>query len=302
LSTDRETTRFVRSWLEEGVTTLPDRLLDVVLDQLPATPQRRSRWPAWRPNQMNLYAKVLAGAAAALVVAVAGYQLLAGRPGAGGPSVAPALTAAPPSPSSTQTPTASAVSPAPTRQAAFPSAGPLALGRHQVTVEGASFTLDFAEPGWTSGGDIFIGKGTHLEPDSISIAFWPMDPDFVYLDSCGEKPAQPVGPTGGDMAAAIAGMSQLELVSGPTSVTLDGNLALHVVVRVPDEIDCEPNAFWLWGDASLSRYASAAGSTFSVWIIDVNGNRVQIDAESFAGAGPEIDQEIQALIASIRFE
>ena len=42
MSTDRDTTRIVRSWLEEGVTELPDRVLDAVLDQLPATPQRRA--------------------------------------------------------------------------------------------------------------------------------------------------------------------------------------------------------------------------------------------------------------------
>ena len=42
MSTDRDVTRIVRSWLEEGVTALPDRVLDDVLDQLPATPQRRA--------------------------------------------------------------------------------------------------------------------------------------------------------------------------------------------------------------------------------------------------------------------
>jgi len=39
MSTDRETTRIVRSWLEEGVTALPDRVLDTVLDQVPVTPR-----------------------------------------------------------------------------------------------------------------------------------------------------------------------------------------------------------------------------------------------------------------------
>jgi len=38
MSTDRDTTRIVRSWLDEGVTVLPDRVLDAVLDQVPATP------------------------------------------------------------------------------------------------------------------------------------------------------------------------------------------------------------------------------------------------------------------------
>jgi hypothetical protein len=92
MSTDRETTRVVRSWLDEGVTKLPDRVLDLVLDQVPATPQRRSGWSAWRSYRMNTYAKLAAAAAAVLVVAVVGYQFLPGRPGNGGPGPSPTPT------------------------------------------------------------------------------------------------------------------------------------------------------------------------------------------------------------------
>jgi hypothetical protein len=95
MSTDRDTTRVVRSWLEEGVTALPDRVLDAVLDQVPATPQRRSWWPAWRPNEMNTYAKLIAGAAAVLLVAVAGYQLI---PRTSGPGVAGSAPVSTPNP------------------------------------------------------------------------------------------------------------------------------------------------------------------------------------------------------------
>ena len=42
MSAERDETRIVRSWLEEGVTVLPDRVLDAVLDQLPTTHQRRA--------------------------------------------------------------------------------------------------------------------------------------------------------------------------------------------------------------------------------------------------------------------
>ena len=90
MSTDRETTRVVRSWLEEGVTRLPDRVLDSVLDQVPATPQRRSGWSAWRSYRMQTYAKLAAVAAAFVLVAVVGYQLLPRNGGVGGqPTVAP---------------------------------------------------------------------------------------------------------------------------------------------------------------------------------------------------------------------
>jgi hypothetical protein len=34
MTTERETTRIVRSWLEDGATQLPDRVLDGVLDAL----------------------------------------------------------------------------------------------------------------------------------------------------------------------------------------------------------------------------------------------------------------------------
>jgi len=92
MSTDRETASIVRSWLEDGVTRLPDRVLDTVLDQLPATPQRRPRWAAWRPNSMSFYTKVAVAAAAVLVVALAGYQLLPRNGSVGGPTTGPSPT------------------------------------------------------------------------------------------------------------------------------------------------------------------------------------------------------------------
>ena len=103
MHTDRDTTRIVRSWLEEGRTALPDHILDAVLDQVPATPQRRSWWPAWRFVDMNTYAKLAIGVAAVAVVAVVGINLLAGTGGGVGgsstvspsPSLGGAPTAAP---------------------------------------------------------------------------------------------------------------------------------------------------------------------------------------------------------------
>jgi hypothetical protein len=86
MSVDRETNRIVRSWLDEGVTQLPDHVLDAVLDQVPATPQRRSGWSAWRSHRMNAYARVAAAAAALVIVAVLGYQFLPRSGGVGGPN------------------------------------------------------------------------------------------------------------------------------------------------------------------------------------------------------------------------
>lgn len=97
MSTDRETTRIVRSWLTEGVTALPDRVLDAVLDQVPATPQRRPWWRAWRTPYMNNPLRYAVAAAAVLAVGVIGYQFLPGIPGPGAttpPTTAPSQSPA----------------------------------------------------------------------------------------------------------------------------------------------------------------------------------------------------------------
>ena len=83
-------TRVVLSWLREDAHEDAERLLLSALDEVDATPQRRSWWPAWRSSRMNTYAKLIAAAAAVLVVAVVGYQFLPGSGGVGGqPTIAP---------------------------------------------------------------------------------------------------------------------------------------------------------------------------------------------------------------------
>ena len=59
MNSDRELTRIVESWLEEGVNVLPDRVLDNVLDRVPVTPQRRPWWRAWRKQSMGRQKPVL---------------------------------------------------------------------------------------------------------------------------------------------------------------------------------------------------------------------------------------------------
>ena len=82
-------TRIVLSWLREEAYENPERMLLRALDEVDATPQRRS-WPAWRSNRMNTFTKFIAAAAAVLLVAVVGYQFLPRSGGVGGePTIAP---------------------------------------------------------------------------------------------------------------------------------------------------------------------------------------------------------------------
>jgi hypothetical protein len=98
MSTDRDVERIVRSWMDEGVTVLPDRVLDLVLDQIPATPQRRSWWPSRRFPVMTNAVRIAVAAVAAVAIAILGISLLP-KSGVGGPSATatplPAASSAP---------------------------------------------------------------------------------------------------------------------------------------------------------------------------------------------------------------
>ena len=100
MSADREVTRTVRSWLEEGVTALPDRVLDAVLDQVPATQQRWAWWPARRLPQMNTRVRIAAAVAVVVVVALIAVNFAPKSASVGGPPSTASPTAKPaPSPS-----------------------------------------------------------------------------------------------------------------------------------------------------------------------------------------------------------
>src|SRR5690606_36009570 len=96
VSFDPDTTRIVRSWLDEGVTQLPDRVLDAVLDQVPATPQRRvTWWPARRLSTMNTTLKFGLAAVVVAVAALIGINSLGTPSNVGGPGPAPDPTVEP---------------------------------------------------------------------------------------------------------------------------------------------------------------------------------------------------------------
>ena len=100
-TSDRETARIVRSWLNEGTTRLPDRVLDAVLDEVPSTPQRRAWWPARRFVDMNNTLRIALAAVAVVAIAFIGISMLPRDSGVGGgaqsstPSAAPTASPTP---------------------------------------------------------------------------------------------------------------------------------------------------------------------------------------------------------------
>ena len=293
MSTDRDTTRIVRSWLQMEKHESADRVLDVVLARLETTPQRRSWWPARRIADMNTFAKLGIAAAAVVVVAVIGFNLLPASSGVGGGSNLS------PSPSLSLPP-----SPSPSPAADFPPKGDLVIGQHAMKLAGVPLTFNVAISGWVSNGEWGIDRSTGMTPDGAGFIFWSTQtPVGVFTDPCAYVKGPPLA-SAADLAAAVASLPGIDVVSGPTDVTVDGHPAKHVVITIREDIGCRPEQFNLWyaPRADLARYASELGSTIRVWIVDVNGKLVWFDGETYKGAGPEPGQQIQQIVDSIQFE
>jgi hypothetical protein len=298
MTTPRDPDRMIRAFLADGPTEFADRSLDAVRGEIDRTRQRVVIGP-WRDPRMNAVMKTALAIAAVVIVGVVGINLLPGSDGVDG---APGPTATPtPSPQPTPSPTRPR-SPSPTT-AAFPPAGALAVGRYPATLNGIPLSLAVSTTGWRSNGSWGLDKG-RVGPDGAGFILWPTDvPIGVYSDPCGHvKDAQVASGSIADLADAVATMPAVELVSGPTDVQVGGMAAKLVVVRIPDSIPCAPDEFDLWYSATDNRYATEAGETYRVWIIDAGGTTIWIDGETYKGASPEVGNEVEDIVNSIQFE
>lgn len=298
MRTEPETTRIVRSWLSEGRTELPDHILDAVLTELPATHQRRPLWPSRRIDDMNAFAKFAMAAAAVVVVAIVGINLLPRTDGVGGgPIVSPS-----PSPSASLSPT-SAPSPSPSDLEFFPN-GSVSVGRHSMIRSGKSFSLEMPA-GWSA----HDGFRIYTQAGQAAFIFWTDGtPTNVYADPCTKEPLDPpAGDTPAELAAAISSIPGTDLVSGPSDVTIGGHPAQLVTIQVREDVDCLANEFFLWyrdpeGPVDGGRWPDALGDTINAWIIDVDGTIVWIDGSWGVNTTPALHEEMLQIVDSIQFE
>ena len=297
MTASRDSERLIRAFLDEGVTELPERVYHAVRSDIDRTHQRVVIGP-WRTPDMNTFAKFAMAAAAVLVVAIAGFALLPNAPGRGGTASAPPSLSPSPSPSVTASPS---ISPSPGAPAFLPS-GPVSAGRHSMERSGKSFSVEIGS-GWFSNGDFRI----HTASGFAAIIFWGYPPTNVNTDPCAKTPLNPpAGDSPTELAAAIASIPGIDLVGGPSDLTIDGHAASHVSIKIPDDIPCEPGEFTLWyaeqdGPAN-GRWPDALGDTIDVWIIDVDGTNVWIDATAGKSTSPAVRDVISQIAESIQFE
>jgi hypothetical protein len=264
---------------------------------------------------MNAYAKLLVAAAAVVVVAVVGINLMpaSGRVGGGG-----AVPTASPTPAPTPAPTPSPT-PSPTPVAyAYPTGTDLEVGRrYSWLVDGVPLSLAVPASGWTTIDSVpsTMSKNTKAAADGTLSGSWLIlwDVDNVNAVPCTTTALATVpGPAAADLATAVAAIPKTTVVTGPSDVTVGGRPAKHLVLRLPETLGCAPKMFNLWFETNgpgcggelgpCWRYASEAGQTIAIWIVDAPAGRVFIEAETYKGTSPEVSDEIQQIIDSITFD
>ena len=308
MHTDRDTTRLVRSWLEEGATALPDRVLDAVLDQVPATPQRRSLWPPRRSVDMNNALKVAIGAAAVVLVAFVGINLLPGEGGRGGAVVSP--TAATPSPSAAPTPKPSVAVPSVSAKAGLPVGSSYLL----INGRGVKGTVTVAAPGWGGDGGVMVKNDSGDPPDGAGMIVFVGEDLFVYGDPCKWSSTTPKTPatTVDELAAALSVQASRD-ASAPVEITVGGYAGKSITLHVPGDAaysagkftECDQGYFGSWGTTSEptpARYHQGPGQIDELWILDVDGVLTVIDTAYYAGTPVEHVDEIRAIVRSATFE
>lgn len=286
MNADRDTTRIVRWWLEDGVTRLPDPILDAVLDELPSTRQRRaSRWPLRLP-QTNMAFTLGIAAAVVVIAALLGVRLLLpDGSGYGSPGDQPSPTATP---------------------SAWPdSVGGVAAGTYRSDSPSPVRTTITVPEGWFACGvDVAVlaacNDGTHRGEISVlrveNVVADPCDPARALLEP-------PVGESVDDLVDALSRLSGFA-ATDPSDISLDGYVGKEFELTAPTDPECGPGGpglgTWTFPSGTLDVNGVGPGEVNLLRIIDVEGVRVMIAAAYQPVASAAQITQIREIFESVR--
>jgi hypothetical protein len=288
MTATRDPDRLIRAFLDEGLTELPDRSYAAVRGAIDRTRQRTFFGPRRTPFMRTSFQ--LAAAAAAVAIVVAGLALIS-RP------LGPAGSSPTPHPSATLIPTF-----VPSDALAYRWPRTLDAGRYATSMSwDVPFAMSFTVPaGWESR-DVEIIQGDM----SVSLQ-WPWD---LYADPCSETSATiDTGSTPEEFANALGNVHGIDVAS-PVATTI-GSLPAVTVTYHATDLACVGEASRLWSNATWTilpvqplgppSWPVRAG-THRVWLLDIDGRRMAIDATAGASASAADEAALQAVLDSIAF-
>lgn len=248
---------------------------------------------------MNRFLAIGAAAAAVLAVVIIGSQVFGSPTNVGGggdatPTVEPTATGEPTaSPRSTPTP-----------EAGLPE------GSFDFQDQGMAMAVTIPASGWTFSEPSLLSKGVEVDnlPEA-GILFWafPGMELYVYEDPCramSTKPETPVT-TVDEITTALAAQASRDATE-PTDVTVGGYQGKRLTLHTPEDVvtgECELDEFAMYGteEDPLGRYSQGPGQIDELWILDVDGTVVIIDAMSRPDTRAQLVEEMRTIIESTTF-
>jgi hypothetical protein len=169
---------------------------------------------------------------------------------------------------------------------------------------------------------VFISKSTVGGQRAEAIIIWTSFPTGGEAAPCTAVVSTAIGRSTDALARAMAHAPGTRLIKGPTRVTVGGHPARQVVVKVRRDLGCDPGFFFSWQPSAPDGECFGAcwldtnvGDTISVWIVDVHGKRLVIEAETrqpksqgyplatqvTRGDVLKVEAEIEKIVGSISF-
>ena len=286
MSTDRETVRLVREWLDDEETRLPDRVLDSVLDRVPVTRQRRGAF-----GGLSLSSPIVSmslAAAAVFILALVGINLL-------GPT-----NVGPSGPSADANP-----SPDVTFDLEFWTGREVPGGTYVIGEPFPARITMTVPAGWTAfgvtDGLAAICSNACEQPERAGLGFWIVQ--NVYADPCDASGVAdpPIGPTVSDLVDALGGLPRHQATE-PRPETVGGLPATYIELTADEERgDCALPGFRAWTAGSDLR-ESPPGERNRLWILDVDGTRLMVDLAIPPNASAAQVAELESVVESLRIE
>jgi predicted small secreted protein len=196
-----------------------------------------------------------------------------------------------------------------------PFAGPdvlgLCAGQHACKESPAddSIRITFTVPdGWVGlGNKVTPAVERYSPPGGAALIF--SRGGWLYSKPCGAPPPGPDIPTGttvDEFVTALVDHPDLD-VTRPVVATLAGYSGKYLELRAPantttDELGPKPggcNYYFVW---EPGIYAQGPNALWRIWILDVNGVRVVVRADSFPGTKPKVQTQLKGIVDSIQIE
>lgn len=303
MNTEEQVDRTLESWLATGPTELPDRSVAAIVNHLDNTKQPG---PIWFPRRIKMlrFATALGSAAVLVLVAVLAINFYTNQQGIGGqpsPTVSPAPTVAA-SPSMAPT-VAASPSLEPTETPDQSGCINYAAGgtyRRSVGTISVSATVPTE---WRGGADAFFLVNTSCL-FSASLELKVALVHAVPSNACDWRSTGVEAATPAAVTAALAAQEGHETI-GPTDTTVGGYLARRFDFTAPADLDigtCQDGLRLTGGTEGEEFGGPDRDETITMYVVDVDGLAVGVYERRLTDATEAQIAELDALVASLRFE